>query len=326
MARELCATMTRQYAEVIAPHRRRRTAETVAALRGLDSAFDPELAKLPDGLISGLLSHTLYTCIHAHSAGDALLARAALDTWLTPLAHSPASWTGYEGRRWLILNRERCLSRPAIDRRFDTPCYLACGDAVAVGFDRLPAEFWGECWKLLDLTDLLFFATTATEIIIHLQYRDMADSLTGYSLFPLVGTVFTDWTDSPLRHAESIVHEAAHSYLNMLLDASGSVADGGVTYWSPWRAMQRPAMGIVHGAWAFSIVHALYYRLWLGSGFGVLGGQQLRYCRDRSDYELTRLEVVRPYLADALTQVGNPHVTDLVLAWFPVGRSLPTPA
>jgi len=314
---DLSGTVERHFEEVIVPHRLQRKEQAIAALRALDSQFDPAGAGLPDRVTMALLSHTVYACIQAQGANDRALAEVALEIWQAPFSASSYATTSGKEFQWLMLDRERCINRPDIDRAFDTPCYLACGKSAAQRFDRIRQEFWEECWKILDLTELMYFPERATGMIIHLQYRDMSDSLTGYSLFPLAGTVFTDWTDSPLRHAESIVHEAGHSYLNMLLDATASATDGEAKYWSPWRGVERPAIGIVHGAWAFSIVHALYSRLAAKKGLGMLNPNQLSYCHDRSAYELSRLDEVRPYLRGALAAVGNTLVTDLVLEWFP---------
>lgn len=158
-------------------------------------------------------------------------------------------------------------------------------------------------------------------INLYLDYRTMDDSLSGYSISSFPCTQYLDWTDSGLRNAENIVHEAAHSYLNMLLKALNlpSKVKSKQMWYSPWRDEERPCTGIIHGAFAFSIVFRFfdYYRK--QHDLKVLSKKQLQYCDDRCQFELSRLKIVKESLDEALQEYGSPEIGTLVRNIFPNG-------
>lgn len=78
-----------------------------------------------------------------------------------------------------------------------------------------------------------------------------------YTLRNVYGTVYMDRPVSavaPLVVAETFLHESAHSWLNDALHAVGERLPPDPQWFSPWTDCDRPAFGILHGAFAFSLV------------------------------------------------------------------------
>ena len=70
----------------------------------------------------------------------------------------------------------------------------------------------------------------------------------------LPGAVFLALNHSTLAVAEAIIHELAHSRLELFCCFYGMLPDNGHLYASPWRADLRPLPGIIHGIVAFDAV------------------------------------------------------------------------
>ncbi|MFI1742579.1 aKG-HExxH-type peptide beta-hydroxylase [Streptomyces sioyaensis] len=77
-------------------------------------------------------------------------------------------------------------------------------------------------------------------VVCLLEHRDLADTLFRWSITRLPGTVFTDYTNHPVVLARDLIHEAGHQWLNDALALAQAVLPDEVTFYSPWRATQRP--------------------------------------------------------------------------------------
>jgi hypothetical protein len=304
--------------ELVDPWRRQRELDIEEALRSLDPEF-PTYRKLHISreIDFALLHHTLYLAKVAAERSDERLASEALDVWRVEPSRVQPALISFKERQWLSLASVDCLLAN-FDRKFDSDAYAVTTKALTSPSPSADPGFIQTAFSLVDSTGLFFFIEVTCGVIINLQWRDLDDSMSGFTLSPFLGTVYTDWTDSELRYGESCVHESAHSWLNFLLAARSVEAPVTRNRWhSPWRGMPRPALGIVHGTFAFSIVFHFYDRLAEASGFDLLPEPQLAYCRDRRDYELKRLREVEPFLDEALNEIGNAEVTELVSSWYP---------
>lgn len=90
-------------------------------------------------------------------------------------------------------------------------------------------------------------------VVCLLEHRDLADTLFSWSITRLPGTVFTDCTNHPEVLARDLIHEAGHHWLNDALAFTEAVLPDEVTFYSPWRATQRPVFGFLQACWAFSL-------------------------------------------------------------------------
>jgi hypothetical protein len=308
----------RDYDAVLAPAYEDTLRRKIAALRSLSPGLDPAALGLDARLAGGLVDHTLFACKQAAETRDGELARRALALWSRSDAAPPARLLAWCGRSWLTVDANLCLRRPEIDARFDAPCYIVSDEALSSSAPRglSQAEF-DQMGRLLEASGLSFLADRASAILVMLRYRTLDESLTGYTLYPFVGTNFTDWTVSPLRMGECLLHEAAHTWLNLLVRARRVQPRTSRLYPSPWRGVDRPAIGIVHGAWAFSIVYLYYDRLARLGGAGLLPDKQVRYCHDRRRYELLRLRQVAPFIEAAIGDVGDRLIREGLIEIYP---------
>ncbi|MFI6743424.1 aKG-HExxH-type peptide beta-hydroxylase [Nonomuraea sp. NPDC050451] len=94
----------------------------------------------------------------------------------------------------------------------------------------------------------------ATGVIIDLGARAEYASPVSFTLSFLPATMGIEWSSDPVEVGESMVHEAAHTWLNECFDAQGINVPAGPLIYSPWKDADRPPKGIIHAAFAFSTV------------------------------------------------------------------------
>lgn len=171
---------------------------------------------------------------------------------------------------------------------------------------------------LLQQLNLHYFPELVCGVVVHLDERADKDAMSGYTLSPYTGTIFTDYTTNLIRYAETIVHESAHSFLNAFLSHHKVELDRTQpTVWSPWRRTNRPLFGIVHGTFAFSIVALFYYRLLQEWDKLDLDPFYKDYCSSRLKYEFDRLDLIKPELQNIIHQINDNHVQQLILNYLP---------
>lgn len=80
-----------------------------------------------------------------------------------------------------------------------------------------------------------------------------------FTLSDLPGMIFVGDADNVLTIVEAIVHETAHARLHHANERYVLSNDAaGAAYYSPWRGDPRPAAGVLHGAYVFSLVLAFW--------------------------------------------------------------------
>lgn len=308
--------MMKCYQEHIVPWRNQNLDSIQKSLKTLMPSFSMDF-DLPNDVVHSLMQHTLFLCKHSLKFNDENLARKALEIWELSMDDIKDSVLKYKNKYWITVKKDKCFNNDEISRDFMSPCYVITSEALKNGIQFADEEYFNNAWRLIELTDFFYIVELASSIIINLRYRDMSDSMEGYTLGPFKGTIYTDWTDAPLRYSESILHEAAHSWLNMVLNSKGVQVKNKKLYWSPWRGVKRPAIGIIHGTWAFSIVFHFYDRLSKFENNDMLNEKQLQYCRDRRDYELYRLNIVADYYQTALKEIDCTYTRSMVEAFYP---------
>ena len=99
---------------------------------------------------------------------------------------------------------------------------------------------------------------------IQVVESDGRDYDTSYSHPDLPFTIFVsvcedDALSAGFRVAESILHEAMHLKLTLIQQHIDLVkADSAETFFSPWRNVQRPLIGVLHGLFVFRSVSDFY--------------------------------------------------------------------
>lgn len=113
---------------------------------------------------------------------------------------------------------------------------------------------------------------------------------------------------SPVSCCVSLVHEARHSVMNGLLDLVPLLDGDGGDFYSPWRSDPRPAIGLLHGAFAFLGVAEFWRRRSAATGDRAMA--QYEYLRTR---EQVRVAVGSLTGLPELSPAGR-HVIELLSA------------
>jgi len=90
-------------------------------------------------------------------------------------------------------------------------------------------------------------------IICLLRTRQIGQTMASWSITRLPGTVYTDHANDPHILGRDLVHEAAHNWLNSVLTIRQITLDDQITFYSPWKEVQRPVFGYLHACWAFPL-------------------------------------------------------------------------
>lgn len=152
--------------------------------------------------------------------------------------------------------------------------------------------------------------------VIHVVVAESPDYDVSYSDPKLPFSVFVGMHPQPgahaaLRLAEGLLHECMHLQLTLIEEVLPLVSGGEALHFSPWQMTMRPAQGVLHGTYVFSVIRdALATML----DRGLVSPDDLDYVADR--IAVCRDEVVRAsadlLLADGLTVAGRTLVSRLV--------------
>jgi HEXXH motif-containing protein len=104
-----------------------------------------------------------------------------------------------------------------------------------------------------------------------------------------------------LRVAEAMLHEAMHLNLTFLEQRVELVKRSELMY-SPWRAEQRPASGVLHGLYVFTCIHCFLEQI---SNTATFAGSPLHHLQQRlSEIKEDVYSIDRTSLARCLTPEG----------------------
>ncbi|WP_462186567.1 MULTISPECIES: aKG-HExxH-type peptide beta-hydroxylase [unclassified Frankia] len=132
---------------------------------------------------------------------------------------------------------------------------------------------------------------------------------TGVTVIDALGALMVSPPTGALWLAVAVVHEAAHTRLEMLSDLAPLIGphDGSVHY-APWRPDPRPLARLLHGAFAFAQIAAFWAGRWArdGAGSDLGAAYEFAWCRDA-------VSAVLPVLREAagLTEAGRRFVSAL---------------
>ena len=122
-----------------------------------------------------------------------------------------------------------------------------------------------EAWDLVEVASPDAAAIVRSEVQ-HVVSLRLTERHLSFSLSNLPGTIFVGAGTSRWPVAEALVHEAAHARLNHAAEAVPlTLGNRDTVCYSPWRDDPRPVEGVVHGAYAFSLVLGFWLDA-LGSG------------------------------------------------------------
>lgn len=180
-----------------------------------------------------------------------------------------------------------------LERRFDTEF----GDVIL-----RPDLRSSDIQILNSAMSVIETAPTLAETVLHLvRAIHLLEATEGYdasySSPDLPFSVFLSLPDDrerdpAIRAAESMVHEAMHLQLS-LIERHVPLAHSDATAFSPWKQSERPASGLLHGLYVFSVLYQF---------FSGLVGSYERYAQRRRgeiEHEIGQLPDVRQSLTPA---------------------------
>lgn len=147
-------------------------------------------------------------------------------------------------------------------------------------------------------------------IICLLRTRQIGQTMASWSITRLPGTVYTDHAEDPYILGRDLVHESAHNWLNSVLTLRHITLDDQITFYSPWKEVQRPVFGYLHACWAFPLT-MIYAADVLGHLNGPVAGflstyldkQSALLAQTETDHECAVATVDDPALQDILRRV-----------------------
>ena len=185
----------------------------------------------------------------------------------------------------VILDANKCFYPKK--HGYETSPYLA----TATAFQAEQAMFQVLFSKASELLKEWGFAETTSNsvgVIITLREIGMLDASNSYTLSGVPGTMYSDVMKSPLRLAETLLHEATHNWLNDALAVFQAEGFQNEDFWSPWRHRKRPVYGIIQACLVFSKLTLLFAKAIRSDGVSSV---------DKA-YAVSRLKIEQKVLRD----------------------------
>jgi hypothetical protein len=109
-----------------------------------------------------------------------------------------------------------------------------------------------------------------------------------------------DVPNCALRVAESLIHETMHLQLTLFESLCPLTnADSACSTYSPWKRQDRPAQGVLHGLYVFSVLRWVWLRV----------SQDTR-CRSEREFALRRVSEIDEEISAARAVVESPALTE----------------
>lgn len=141
------------------------------------------------------------------------------------------------------------------------PRALAMHDPKVVAPDQAMIEGLASAFDLLAGSPA-YAGWVARTLRMIVPLRPIVGQYDSESFAALAGGAFISLHPDPVRTAETLVHEASHDHLHLLLGLDPLAdASGRECFWSPPRNCERPALGILKAHHAFANVLCFYYLL-----------------------------------------------------------------
>jgi hypothetical protein len=154
-------------------------------------------------------------------------------------------------------------------------------------------------------------------IICLLRTRQIGQTMASWSISRLPGTVYTDHADDPHVLGRDLVHEAAHNWLNSALTLRHIALDDQITFYSPWKEVQRPVFGYLHACWAFPLT-----MIYAAEALGHLDGPVSSFLSTYLDKQSALLAQTEPDHELALAMVNDPELRTILRSVYLEALSL----
>lgn len=220
---------------------------------------------------------------------------------------------------WSAAVRRPCTTMPLVlpasacrrvdDPRYESPVYLATDEALRI--EENGTSLSG-AMSLIALSRLCDHLGPPPGLIVNLGTPLDAGRISSYSLTGYPGTVFCDFAPRSIGLAESIVHEWGHNLFNAILGVEQQRFDPDARFYSPWRHEPRPAFGMAHALFTFSLLSIFFDEL----GRQAVHVKDRTYARARLRIEQEHLRYSRPILDWLTGSIASARLRDLMDGMF----------
>jgi hypothetical protein len=234
-------------------------------------------------------------------------------------AGSQPEWIDQSIALWSALVRRFDIGSPLVlmasacrrldDPRYEAPVYLATEPALTAqgDYNEIMAAM-----SRISQSRLCKSLGPPPGMIINLGRPRTTNRIVSYSLAGYPGTVFCDFVPHPIALAESIVHEWGHNVFNAILDVEQQSFDPEARFHSPWRHEPRPAFGMAHALFAFSLLCLFFGEI--GCWTNLI--QDRAYANARLRIEQEHLRYSRPVLEWLTETIASVRLRDLMNDMF----------
>jgi hypothetical protein len=251
---------------------------------------------------AALIDHLFYLALNFASAetSDALdRLDKALEEWSVDLTSQ---------RQLMCISRAQCVH--VADSAFLSPIYLYDFS----GKDPRQAAPWLESARsYLETTGFSMLVDLSMGLLVELDRKSEGEHLESYTITALHASIFMDSHRLAIRNAETLVHESAHNWLNYLFDHFEEPLLKTPRWFSPWRGVERPVAGMVHGIAAFSYV-VLFLRA--AAERLDLPAAEAEYAVLQARAQSARLSTLAGSLDDILSHIRTPMIAEVIESLF----------
>ncbi|MGK9230880.1 hypothetical protein KXS07_02505 [Inquilinus limosus] len=249
---------------------------------------------------AALLDHLFYNCMKLAEGGKV----EELEIVRNNLVNGRQPDQIPDFRSFISLKMQSCLH--IADSAFSSPVYI-------YDFSRCPSfDKIAEVESAVDLIDRIGWSSltnSAIGVVVTLNPRAFGEHLESYTVTALRCTVFLDYYVTPLRNAETLVHEAAHNWLNLAFDTFQEPLPETPTWWSPWRGVERPVAGMIHAVFAFGCVVGF---LEAASKLGILDDTERTYVKRQILDQGRRMWLLQSKMPEILRYISTSEIRSII--------------
>lgn len=283
--------------DLLVQERRRHVAQSVSDVVAAAAPGLTDLARGPFTAATGaMLVHTLYDLSIAARTEDTLRADEALGVWTPEIESQGMVRCGDIAA--LFVDSELCRVTDDVNHG---SLVLTLTPSAAQAPPPVPRAELESAISLVRDAGFADILRSSIGVVVLCAARG-SEMLESYSISSMPDTMWVDYSSEALQIGEVVLHEAGHNWLNHALTACGEILPEQPVWYSPWKQTERPAHGIIHAAWSFSLL-IQYFATYRGSG--APNERMRRYCAFRAGAELQRLREGKQVVLEALELVQN---------------------
>lgn len=167
-------------------------------------------------------------------------------------------WVTDQSAPYVVISHADCAL--PCDARFESKPFTVLEEPLnAVARQSSPADV-AEGIELVEACAMAHTLDGTLGIYITLENKSLLEASTSYTLSAYPATIYADRVNSLVRMGETLLHECSHNWLNDAFAAYSVSFPEDISFWSPWRKVERPAAGLIQGMFIFSLLVQFFER------------------------------------------------------------------